>query len=117
VPDQATATDWTCTRCEVRISWIEGVERPEIPVGWAEEDGEAYCLTCRRERAGEAGLVGADDAPGAERQKLNAAARIEFELGRNPDGPDGKIASACRTSVAAVRKARERLGVHSSARP
>ena len=94
---------------------MEGVERPALPVGWAEEDGQAYCLGCRRERAGEAGLEGADDSPSAERQKLNAAARVEFELRRDPDGADGKIASACRTSVAAVRKARERLGVHRSA--
>ena len=93
---------------------MDGVERPELPVGWVEEDGEAYCLTCRRERAGEAGLIGADEAPGAERQKLNTAARLEFELRRNPEAADGKIASACRTSVAGVRKARERLGLQRS---
>ena len=114
MPKHATVPVWTCSRCQVSISWMDGLQRPEIPAGWAKENGEAYCLICRRERAGEAGLVGAADVPGAERQKLNAAARLEFELRRNPDGADGKIASACRTSVAAVRKARERLDLHSS---
>lgn len=112
--EQATVSSWTCARCEVTSSWMDGVE-PSLPAGWAQEDGEVYCLACRRERAGEAGLVGAEDAPGAERQKLNAAARLEFELRRDPDVADGKIASACRTSVAAVRRARERLGLGSSA--
>jgi len=43
-----------------------------------------------------------------------AAARIDFEVRRDPARANGKIAQACRTSIPAVRKSRERLGLYES---
>jgi len=109
---QAPAIDWTCGRCEVTASWMVGTERPVLPSGWVQEDESFYCLGCRRERAGDAALDGIpEDAPVELRQKTRHRARVEFEITRDPERPDNKIAKACRTSTPAVRKARERLGV------
>lgn len=109
--DQAAALDWTCGRCEVTASWMPGTERPELPAAWVEQEGEVYCLACRRELAGEAGLAGvSEDVPPAKRQQLRTVARVEFEVSRDPERADGHIAKACRTSIPAVRKARARLG-------
>jgi len=110
---EATATQaWTCARCEMTASWMPGVERPERPANWAEEDGLLYCLSCRRELAGDAGVAHMDDdASLEERRKLRHAARVEFEITRDPTRPDNRIAKACGTSTPAVRKARQRLGV------
>ena len=111
--ETATA-DWTCARCQVTVSWMAEVERPELPATWAQEGGELYCLSCRREMAGEAGVAKAPkDASSAERQKIESQARIEFEIKRRPESEDNRIAKACRTSVVAVRKARARLGMNS----
>jgi hypothetical protein len=91
---------------------MNGTERPDLPANWVERDGEAYCLGCQREMAGEEGLAALPDgAPLAERQKVNAAARVDFEVRRDPSRANGKIAQACRTSIPSVRKARERLGL------
>jgi hypothetical protein len=112
--EQAATADWTCSRCEVTVSWMAEVERPELPATWSREDGELYCLVCRREMAGEAGLEAApEDATAGERQKLESQARIEFEIKRKPDRQDNRIANSCHTSVVAVRKARARLGLQS----
>jgi hypothetical protein len=111
---EPAAADWTCTRCEVTVSWMAEVERPELPATWSREDGGLYCLVCRREMAGEAGLEAApEDATASERQKLESQARIEFEIKRKPDRQDNRIANSCHTSVVAVRKARARLGLQS----
>jgi hypothetical protein len=92
---------------------MAGTERPELPANWVEQDGEAYCLGCRRDMAAEEGLADApEDLPTAERLKLSAAARVDFEVSRDPNRANGKIASACRTSIPAVRKSRERLGLY-----
>ena len=83
-----------------------------MPASWARVDGGLHCLDCRREHAGEVGVVEIpDDTPPGERHKLRSHARIEFEIGRDPERPDNQIAKACHTSVIAVRKARGRLGV------
>jgi hypothetical protein len=88
------------------------VEAPRMPASWARVDGGLHCLDCRREHAGEAGIVDLpEDAPQGERQKLRAHARIEFEIARDPDRPDNQIAKSCHTSVISVRKARDRLGM------
>jgi hypothetical protein len=106
------AVDWTCARCEVTVSWMADVERPELPATWIKEGDEIYCLACRRERAGEAALVGIDEATPAERRgQIESRARIEFEMKRRPDQEDGRIAKACHTSVKAVQQARVRLGM------
>lgn len=107
-------TDWTCARCEVTVSWMPETERPELPATWIEEDGELYCLACRRERAGEAALAGLDETVSPERRgQIESRARIEFEMKRRPESHDSRIAKACRTSVKAVKQARVRLGLQS----
>jgi hypothetical protein len=104
--------DWTCARCEMKVSWAANVQHPKVPGTWIEQDGEFYCLCCRREMAAEAGLARApEDASNAERSKIRSRALIEFEIQRDPTRNDGGIAKACRTSVVAVRKARTGLGM------
>jgi len=46
-----------------------------------------------------------------ERARLRSSTIIEFEVRRAPDRSNSQIASAVHTSVVAVQKARERLGV------
>jgi hypothetical protein len=105
---------WTCSRCEVTVSFAKGTERPRLPSTWAREDGLLYCLSCRREMAGDAGVEGIDeDTSNEKRLQLRSQARIEFEINRAPERPDNQIAKACRTSTVAVRKARARLGIES----
>ena len=113
MPEAEEATlDWTCDRCEVTVSFMPGTESPKRPDSWVEEGGVLYCLGCRREMAGEAGVEKiADDAPANERQRSNSHARIEFEIRRDPERPDNQIAHACHTSIVSVRKARERMGL------
>jgi hypothetical protein len=94
------------------VSFRADVEDTSLPSTWTEEDGELYCLSCRREMAGDAGLEGVDEGvPSQERQKLRSRARIEFEIQRDPERADNEIAKACRTSTFSVRKARARLGM------
>jgi hypothetical protein len=101
---------WTCSRCEVTVSFAPDFENTGLPATWAEEDGELYCLSCRRDMAGEAGLDGvAEDAPNQTRLQLRSHARIEFEIKRDPTREDNRIAKAVGTSTFAVRKARARL--------
>ena len=108
------AVDWTCARCEVTVSWMADVERPALPATWISEDGELYCLSCRRERAGEAALVDVDEATSADRRgKIESRARVEFEMKRRPEQEDRRIAKSCHTSVKAVQQARVRLGMQS----
>lgn len=103
---------WTCSRCEMTVSFSAEVERPRLPSTWAVEAGDLYCLSCRREMAGDAGVDGLDeDAPSDARLKARSHARIEFEIKRDPERPDNEIAKACRTSTLAVRRARDRLGI------
>jgi hypothetical protein len=94
------------------VSFTSDVERPRLPTTWAKENGELYCLACRRDMAGEAGLEAIpDDAPDQTRLKVRSQARIEFEIKRDPERQDNVIAKACGTSTVSVRKARARLGM------
>jgi len=103
---------WTCARCLVTVSFSPEVKRPRVPATWVKEDGELYCLACRREMAGEAGLEGVEeDIPSQKRQQIRSQARIDFEVKRDPDRADNQIAKACGTSTVSVRKARARLGI------
>ena len=93
------------------VSFSPEVERPRLPATWATENGKLYCLGCRRDMAGEAGVEGVDtDTPDHAKLKVRSQARIEFEIKRDPDRQDNQIAKACGTSTVAVRKARARLG-------
>jgi hypothetical protein len=106
--------DWTCARCDVTVSWMPETERPGLPATWSSEDGELYCLGCRRERAGEAALAGLDKTVAAARRvQIESRARIEFEMKRRPETRDARIAQACHTSIKAVQQARVRLGLQS----
>ncbi len=116
MPEQLEATSWTCARCTVTVSWAAGAATPELPASWVSDGDGIYCLGCRRDLAGEAGIVDLDeDAPAEQRQRQRSHARIEFEIGRDPSRPDNRIAKSCHTSVIAVRKARARMGL--TARP
>jgi hypothetical protein len=103
---------WTCGRCQVTVTFSPEVKRPRVPATWVKVDGELYCLACRRDMAGEAGLVGIEeDTSSQKRQQIRSQARIEFEVKRDPDRADNLIAKACGTSTVSVRKARARLGI------
>ncbi len=102
---------FTCERCEVTAGWAAGSKNKGLPTGWIKQRGKVHCLACRRDLAAEAVLDSAPKGtPAAEMPKLKAAARVEFEIDREADRPDGEIAKACGTSIAAVRKARQKLG-------
>jgi hypothetical protein len=100
----------TCDGCTVTVRWMPGVEHDALPPNWVENERGTFCLHCRRALAAGAAL---DDAPeGTTREgraKLRAAAVIEFEIKRSPDRANGEIAKGCRSSVAAVLRARKRL--------
>lgn len=103
------ARKWTCDQCGVSASRIDGEPTP-LPGAWASSSEGEYCLSCRRQRAADAGLEAAPiGSPLGTRVQLGRAALIEFEVSRTPDRSDGTIAKACRTSVSAVAKARSRL--------
>lgn len=103
--------EWTCARCEMTSRWTEGLEGADVPPNWVRVNGLHYCLVCRRERAIEDALEQAGPEVGMEaRAKLRSSAVVEFEVDRDPDRTEGEIAKAARTSIAAVRKARKKLG-------
>jgi hypothetical protein len=111
------ASSWTCARCEVTVSFSPEVKRPRLPSTWVRENGELYCLNCRRELAADARMEGVDeDIPSQRRLQIRSHARIEFEIQRDPDRQDSVIAKSCSSSTFAVRQARERLGLAPQAR-
>jgi len=105
-----TARKWTCDRCGVSVSQLDGGRVP-FPESWASGADGSFCLTCRRERAAEAALDAAPaDCSNDARAKLRRAGLVEFEVRRAPDRADNAIAKACHTSASAVVTAREVLG-------
>lgn len=101
----------TCDGCAVTVSWMEGSEHKGLPPNWTREKSGTYCLLCRRSRAAEEALEQApENASREQRAKLRASAVLDFEVARDPERPNGEIAKACRASVAAVLRARERVG-------
>jgi hypothetical protein len=113
-----TACTWTCARCGMAASRIDGSRTP-LPETWASSAEGEFCLACRRERAGEAALDAApSDSDTHTRAKLRRAGLIEFEVQRAPDRADNVIAKACHSSPSVVAAARRRLGaVGSDNRP
>ena len=92
------------------VHWMPGHEHLGPPSGWAVEHGEAYCLACCRELAGEAVASAAPSGtPILRRAQLRHDARIDFELRRDPGRSNSEIARVMGTSVPAVVKARARL--------
>lgn len=80
-----------------------------LPDTWTCCDGDSYCLSCSRARAGDAAIDSAPDSASREdRAKLKRSALIAFEIARTPAAPNRAIASACRTSAMAVAAVRAR---------
>lgn len=105
----ADAVRWSCARCKVSVGRIDG-EPALLPASWSRSDGQIFCLTCRRARAGETAMDSAPDASSREELvRLRRTALIEFEIGRAPEAPNATIARACRTSSAAVAVVRTEL--------
>ena len=71
-----------------------------------------YCLGCLRTLAGEARVSALAEESPADRMRADAEGRIEFELRRDPDRCDTRIARACGTNAFLVRQVRDRLGAY-----
>jgi hypothetical protein len=83
------------------------------PASWEELNGVAYCLGCRRKLAGDAKVKTlTDESSPGERQRAHAEGRLEFELHRDPDRCDTRVARASSTNVILVRQVRDRLGAY-----
>ena len=94
------------------VSFSHEVERPQLPSTWSQVNGDLYCLGCRREMAGDAGVALLKEGASPDlRHRAHSQGRIDFEIRRDPERPDNQIAKACRTSTLAIRKARTRLGL------
>ena len=107
---EGVGESWTCARCEMTVSFSSDVAKPRLPSTWVREDGELYCLNCRRELAAEVQIEEAgEDVSSERRTQIRSRARVEFEIKRDPERQDSAIAKACRTSTFSVRKARARL--------
>jgi hypothetical protein len=106
----ATAQKWTCGRCGVSTSRIDGEHTP-LPESWVKSAEGLFCLTCRRERAAEAAAEAApNDCSNDVRAKMRRSGLLEFEVRRAPDRADNAIAKACHTSASAVARARDVVG-------
>jgi hypothetical protein len=112
--ERVTGSEWTCARCGMTSRFMdEAIDLSELPANWDELNGIAYCLGCRREMAGQARAAAVTDVDSpADRLRADAEGRIEFELSRDPDRCDTRIARACRTNVIVVRQVRERVGAY-----
>lgn len=105
-----TAPRWTCGRCGVSASRIDGGHTP-LPDSWVTSADGLFCLTCRRERAAEAaGEAAPVDCSNDARVKARRSGLLEFEVRRAPERADNAIAKACHTSASAVAKARDVVG-------
>ena len=101
----------TCDGCGVTVRGMDGAEQSGLPASWVTSRRGTYCLHCRRAMAADQAVEGASaKSTREERAKLRARALVEFEVKRDPDRPNGEIAKACRASVSAVIRARERVG-------
>jgi hypothetical protein len=105
----ATASKWTCGRCGVSASRLDGEPTP-LPESWTASADGPFCLTCRRERAGEAALEAVPaDSSNDDRAKARRSGLLEFEVRRVPGRADSAIAKACHTSASTVAAARRGL--------
>lgn len=95
-------------------TWTNGLEDLDRPPHWERENGLHYCLACRRERAIDAAIEDAGDIGIEARAKLRSSAVVRFEIERDPERTEGEIAKAARTSIGAVRKARQAVASGSS---
>jgi hypothetical protein len=112
--ERVTASEWTCARCGVTVSFMPGVVHPRgLPDNWERVSGVPHCLNCLRKLAGEARSAAlSEERSPLDRTRANAEGRIEFELLRAPDRADTRIARACGASVGVVKGVRERLAAY-----
>jgi hypothetical protein len=110
VSEREAPQRWTCGKCSVEVRWTSSHEQRRFPPNWTDSHQGPVCLHCRRELAADA-AVSTLDLSLKERARLRSHTIIEFEVKRAPDRSNSQIASAVHTSVVAVQKARERLGV------
>jgi hypothetical protein len=100
----------TCDGCAVTVRWMDGAVQSGLPDSWTKTRRGTYCLHCRRSIAAEKAVASAPpDSTREERAKLRHQALVDFEVRRDPERPNGEIAKACRASVSAVIRARERV--------
>jgi hypothetical protein len=105
-------TSWTCAYCEVEVRWVGAHDNRGLPVNWSKEQEGLACLSCRRQLAADGAIDnGTTDLSVQKRAKLRSHALLEFEVTRDPSRSNAEIAGAVHTSVVAVQKARERLGL------
>jgi hypothetical protein len=91
------------------VGRIDG-ESIALPDTWTHPDGDCFCLSCSRARAGEAAIdLVAESTSLEDRARVRRTALIEFEIDRMPEATDRAIANACRTSSGAVSAVRGRL--------
>jgi hypothetical protein len=109
-----TGSEWTCARCGMTVSFMDGVIDPSgLPPNWEAMNGINYCLGCLRKLAGEARAAALPDEDSvAAHLRADAEGRIEFELAREPDRCDTRVARATGTNVILVRQVRERLSAY-----
>jgi hypothetical protein len=94
------------------VGWMEGHEVPKLPAHWVKSKNRLYCLSCRRELAAEAVVEKLpEETSVTKRAQMMTEARLDFEVTRAPERGDAEIAKSCKSTVASVKKARERLGV------
>jgi hypothetical protein len=92
-------------------TWTNGLNEGSAPPNWVRENGSYYCLSCRRERAIETALEETSQTGIEARAKVRSSAIVEFEIKRDPERTEGEIAKAARTSIGAVRKTRQKMGL------
>jgi hypothetical protein len=103
---------WTCTRCDMTVGWMPGHDVPKLPAHWSKAKGRLHCLACRREVAAEDRAKKLPEGTNVtKRAQIMTEARLDFEVTRAPERGDAEIAKSCKSTVASVKKARERLGV------
>jgi hypothetical protein len=98
----------------VTVTFMAGAVAPAgPPSNWDALDGIHYCLGCLRKLAGRAKseALPDEDSP-ADHHRADAEGRVEFELRRSANRGDTRVARACGTNVALVKKVRERLGAY-----
>ena len=99
------ATSWTCSRCQVTVTFRRDGSKRSCPTGWALREGEWRCLGCRRAEVADSASGGSQAGQAARRRR----ALTEFELLRDPDASDQLIAKRVHSPTAAVRAVREAL--------
>ena len=88
-PQIARSEGWTCARCAMTLRWTEEAKNPVLPTTWVEEDGGVYCLSCRRDRAGDEAIDNLpSDTPASDRAKARSQGRLDFEIRRDPESSE-----------------------------